>query len=181
MTAKKRKIPLPAHKMNLHWAETIAEGLIKLLKRSKSNNSSRYFVKNRAGGTSFQLYSHDIEFIIFTLITYSKYLKYDIQDSETHVSTQIAADLLKCSRPHLINHYLKSGRLPFIWVGSHRRIRLDHIKFLIREQRKHRVDLLHRLEEEALKKVEARQNLLFLKFMEEKYDPDNPHTFTFDE
>lgn len=180
MTTKNPKTPLPAHKINLQRAVAIAEGLIKLLRRSKTRNSTRFFVKNRAGGASFQLYSDDIDFIIYMMITYSKYLKFDLHDSQTHVSTQIAADLLKCSRPHLIKHYLKTGRLPFIWVGSHRRIRLDHIKFLISEQRKHRIDLLHRLEEEALKKAEAHQNLLFLEFMDEEYDPNNPHTFKFE-
>jgi len=38
-----------------------------------------------------------------------------------------------------------------------------------------------RLEQQALKKEEDDQNLLFLKFMDEPYDPKNPHTFSFDE
>jgi len=41
---------------------------------------------------------------------------------EDQVSTQVAADILGCSRPYVIK-LLEMGEMPFEMVGSHRRIR----------------------------------------------------------
>jgi excisionase family DNA binding protein len=41
---------------------------------------------------------------------------------EDQVSTQVAADILGCSRPHVIK-LLETGEMPFEMVGCHRRIR----------------------------------------------------------
>jgi len=41
---------------------------------------------------------------------------------EDQVSTQVAADILGCSRPYVIK-LLETGEMPFEMVGSHRRIR----------------------------------------------------------
>ena len=176
-----REKQLPKHKINLQRAESLITGLSKLLERSKTNPFSRFFVKNRRGGASFSLSSHDIEFIVFMMKTYSKYLKQDIEDSDTLVSTQIAANLLDCSRPHFIETYLKGGRIPYQMVGTHRRIRLGDIQRMIAEKNQQTLRRFQRLEQQALKKEEDDQNLLFLEFMEEPYDPKNPHNFSFDE
>lgn len=42
------------------------------------------------------------------------------------LTTQFAADLLGCSRPHLIK-LLENGTLPFTKVGRHRRVRYDDV------------------------------------------------------
>ncbi len=41
---------------------------------------------------------------------------------EEQVSTQVAAEILGCSRPHVIK-LLEAGEMPFERVGSHRRVR----------------------------------------------------------
>jgi excisionase family DNA binding protein len=44
----------------------------------------------------------------------------------TEITTQAAAELLGCSRPHIVK-LLESGRIPFSKVGKHRRIRYEDL------------------------------------------------------
>jgi len=45
---------------------------------------------------------------------------------ETEVTTQKAAEILGCSRPHLVK-LLEDGEIVYTKVGKHRRIRLEDV------------------------------------------------------
>ena len=44
----------------------------------------------------------------------------------TEMTTQAAAEMLGCSRPHLV-HLLESGQIPFTKVGKHRRVKYEDV------------------------------------------------------
>ncbi len=52
----------------------------------------------------------------------------------TEVTTQKAAEILGCSRPHLVK-ILEEGKIDFIKVGKHRRIKIEDV-LAYREQTK---------------------------------------------
>ncbi|CAN5204727.1 hypothetical protein BH23BAC2_BH23BAC2_20640 [soil metagenome] len=45
----------------------------------------------------------------------------------TEMTTQAAAEILGCSRPHLVK-LLEEGKIPFTKVGKHRRLRYDDVE-----------------------------------------------------
>ncbi|MGB0930643.1 MAG: helix-turn-helix domain-containing protein [Chitinophagales bacterium] len=64
--------------------------------------------------------------------------------SDSEISTQQAAEILKVSRPYVVK-LLESGKIPFRKIGSHRRIQLKDV-----------------LEYNSMLKTERRKNLDFL-------------------
>jgi excisionase family DNA binding protein len=68
--------------------------------------------------------------------------------TQTHLTTQEAADALNMSRPHLIK-LLNRGHLPFVKVGSHRRIALVDLKAYQAKQKLEREAELQFLAEQA--------------------------------
>lgn len=69
----------------------------------------------------------------------------------TEMTTQAAAELLGCSRPHVVR-LLEEGKIPFTKVGKHRRIKYEDIvrfkKDMKSKQRK-RIQKLMELDEES--------------------------------
>lgn len=69
----------------------------------------------------------------------------------TEVTTQSAAEILGCSRPHLVK-LLEEGKIAFTKVGKHRRIKFDDImKFRgkMKEQQKQNIIDIMNLDEET--------------------------------
>lgn len=71
----------------------------------------------------------------------------------TEVTTQKAAEILGCSRPHIIK-LIEAGEIPFTKVGKHRRILFeDVLKYkeqMKEQQRQHIIDIMNFDEELGL-------------------------------
>ncbi len=71
----------------------------------------------------------------------------------TEVTTQKAAEILGCSRPHLIK-ILEEGRIPYTKVGRPRRIMLEEVvsykRKMKEEQKQHIIDIMNADEEDGL-------------------------------
>lgn len=71
----------------------------------------------------------------------------------TELTTQAAAEMLGCSRPHLVK-LLEAGKIDFVKVGKHRRIRFDDVlKYkskMKEEQKKYIIDMMNQDEESGL-------------------------------
>jgi excisionase family DNA binding protein len=69
------------------------------------------------------------------------------------VTTQRAAEILGCSRPHFVK-ILEEGKIPFTKIGKHRRILLEDVlqfKALMKEeQKKHLIEMMNLDEEIGL-------------------------------
>src|SRR5690554_962466 len=69
-----------------------------------------------------------------------------IMPMATEVTTQKAAEILGCSRPHLVK-LLEDGKIDFTMVGRHRRILFeDVIKYkneMKQKQKKHIIDIMN--------------------------------------
>jgi excisionase family DNA binding protein len=69
------------------------------------------------------------------------------------VTTQAAAEILGCSRPHLVK-LLEEGKIAFTKVGKHRRIKFDDImkyrKQMKDQQKQNIIDIMNLDEETGL-------------------------------
>ncbi len=68
----------------------------------------------------------------------------------TEVTTQKAAEIIGCSRPHLVK-LLETGEIEFVKVGKHRRINIDDIykyKVKMKEVQKQRIIDIMNFDEE---------------------------------
>lgn len=69
----------------------------------------------------------------------------------TEITTQAAAELLGCSRPHIVK-LLESGRIPFNKVGKHRRIKYEDLVAYKKEMKalqRQRIQKLMELDEDS--------------------------------
>lgn len=71
----------------------------------------------------------------------------------TEVTTQKAAEILGCSRPHLVK-LLEEGKIDYTKVGKHRRVRLqdvmDYKREMKKRQKQHIIDIMKSDEEAGL-------------------------------
>lgn len=71
----------------------------------------------------------------------------------TEMTTQAAAELLGCSRPHFVK-LLEAGEIPFTKVGKHRRVKFEDVMRYKKKKREEReallIDIMKRDEESGL-------------------------------
>jgi excisionase family DNA binding protein len=67
------------------------------------------------------------------------------------ITTQAAADLLGCSRPHIVQ-LLEEGKMPYTKVGKHRRIKYEDLisfKKEMKERQRKKIQELMKLDEKS--------------------------------
>lgn len=71
----------------------------------------------------------------------------------TEMTTQKAAEILGCSRPHLVK-LLEEGKIPFTFIGKHRRVKFEDVmkykKQLKDKQRQLLIEIMRADEEDGL-------------------------------
>lgn len=71
----------------------------------------------------------------------------------TEITTQMAAEMLGCSRPHLVK-LLEDGEIDFVKVGKHRRVKFEDVmnykKKMKKSQKQHLIDIMKYDEELGL-------------------------------
>jgi excisionase family DNA binding protein len=76
-----------------------------------------------------------------------------IMPMATEVTTQAAAEMLGCSRPHLVK-LLEDGKIEFTKIGKHRRIKLEDLmnykKQMKQTQKQNIIDIMNSDEETGL-------------------------------
>jgi excisionase family DNA binding protein len=69
----------------------------------------------------------------------------------TEMTTQAAAELLGCSRPHIVR-LLEEGKIPYTKVGKHRRIKYEDVVIFKKEMKakqRNKIQELMQLDEES--------------------------------
>lgn len=86
-----------------------------------------------------------LKFLAEILKTMSKGKPISIVPLATEVTTQKAAEILGCSRPHVVK-LLEEGKIKFTKVGKHRRIKFDDViayKLKMKaKQKQHIIDIM---------------------------------------
>ncbi len=91
-----------------------------------------------------------VELLGEILKSMSEGIPISIVPEATEVTTQKAAEIIGCSRPHLVK-LLETGEIEFIKIGKHRRINIDDIykyKVKMKEVQKQRIIDIMNFDEE---------------------------------
>ena len=62
----------------------------------------------------------------------------------TEMTTQAAAELLSCSRPHFVK-LLEDGKIPFTKIGKHRRVKFDDVVNFKKQMKSKQEELLMKI------------------------------------
>lgn len=91
-----------------------------------------------------------LKFLSEILKTMSLGKPFSLVPVATEVTTQKAAEILGCSRPHLVK-LLENGEIEYAKVGKHRRVKLDDVmkykRKIKQSQKQHIIDIMKSDEE----------------------------------
>lgn len=94
-----------------------------------------------------------LKFLGEILKTMSQGKPFSLVPVATEVTTQKAAEILGCSRPHLVK-LLEEGEIEYTKVGKHRRVKFEdvmsHKKKMKKSQKQHIIDIMKSDEELGL-------------------------------
>ena len=91
-----------------------------------------------------------VELLGEILKSMSEGIPISIVPEATEVTTQKAAEIIGCSRPHLVK-LLETGEIEFIKIGKHRRINIEDVykyKLKMKETQKQRIIEIMNFDEE---------------------------------
>jgi excisionase family DNA binding protein len=100
------------------------ESVEKLKKASKDGKSIQIGVK--PNHQSLHIPEKAMKLLIAILNNMADGKDTAVLSADTYISTQEAADYLKVSRPHLVD-MLEAGDIPFVKVGTHRRVKFSDL------------------------------------------------------
>jgi len=100
------------------------ESVEELKKASKSGKSIQ--INGKPDKQSLHIPEKAMKLLIAILSNMADGKDTAVLTADTYISTQEAADYLKVSRPHLVD-MLEGGDIPFIKVGTHRRVKFSDL------------------------------------------------------
>ena len=130
----------------------LAKQSLKTLRRKKLKRKSKIRLKIDEG-EEIIIPNKAFDFLKQFLESMSEGDPVSLLANDEELTTQEAANILKVSRPHLIK-LLETGKIPFLKVGTHRRILLKDIQIyreeLLKEQSKYLDELSQLAQEDNL-------------------------------
>ena len=130
----------------------LAKQSLKTLRRKKLKRKSKIRLKIDEG-EEIIIPNKAFDFLKQFLESMSEGDPVSLLANDEELTTQEAANILKVSRPHLIK-LLETGKIPFLKVGTHRRILLKDIQMyreeLLKEQSKYLDELSQLAQEDNL-------------------------------
>jgi excisionase family DNA binding protein len=122
------------------------ESVEKLKKASKNGKSIQISLKPNQ--QSLHIPEKAMKLLIAILNNMADGKDTAVLSADTYLSTQECADYLKVSRPHLVD-LLEEGDIPFIKVGTHRRIKFNDLVAFDKKRRRLQTKGLKILAQEA--------------------------------
>lgn len=124
--------------------QKIALDSIKAFKSRKKNRTSTISIVIENTGEAITIPAKAFSLLKEVLMNMAEGNSIALFPTNSEISTQVAANILGISRPHLVK-LLETGEIPFIKIGTHRRVQLrdivDYENRINREKRKN-LDLL---------------------------------------
>lgn len=131
-------------------ASSSYETLSKVLKHLKTDDTE---IEIDESNEKIKLPLTALKFLNEILKSMSEGKPISIVPVATEVTTQKAAEILGCSRPHLVK-LLEDGVISYTKIGKHRRVKFEDImiyqKKMKAHQKQHIIDMMHADEETGL-------------------------------